>query len=246
MNPVLVIGGTRGTGLLVAQRLHRQGTPVRVLARDPARAIGLLPSTVEVVGGDLTREATLQPALDGARHVVFTAGCRSGRPVGEAEIRATEYEGVRQTLEAARQTGFSGRFLYMTASGVATRSLAATLLNLYKGNTLVWRRRAEEAIRASGVAYTIIRAGVLLNRRGGKRAIRLTQEALPLSPRYRIAREDVAEAFVAALNHVRTARTTFEIAWDSGTRGESWSALMDRLQPDSDVIPVTDSASAAG
>ena len=232
MNPVLVIGGSRGTGLLIAQRLHRQGTPVRVLARDPARVLTLLPSTMEVVGGDLTREATLPPALDGASHLVFTAGCRSGRPVGEARIRATEYEGVRKTLEAARQTGFSGRFLYMTASGVTTRSLAATLLNLYKGNTLVWRRRAEEAIRGSGVAYTIIRAGVLLNRRGGERAIRLTQEALPLSPRYRIAREDVAEAFVAALNHARTARTTFEIVWDSGARSESWSALMDRLQPD--------------
>lgn len=33
---VLVIGGTRGTGLLIANRLADRGYRVRALARDPA------------------------------------------------------------------------------------------------------------------------------------------------------------------------------------------------------------------
>ena len=37
--PFLVIGGTRGTGLLIARLLHRQGIRVRVLARDRERAL---------------------------------------------------------------------------------------------------------------------------------------------------------------------------------------------------------------
>jgi uncharacterized protein YbjT (DUF2867 family) len=234
--PILVIGGTRGTGQLIAQRLRGLGAPVRVLARDPGHALQGFPAPVEVVRGDLTEPATLLPALTGASHLVFTAGCRSGRPAGQARIRATEYQGVLNTLDAMRRTGFAGRFLYMTASGVARRSLAAVLLNLYKGNTLVWRLQAETAIRASGVAYTIIRAGVLLNRPGGKHGIQLTQAALPLSIRYRIARADVAEAFVAALDHPRTVRTTFEIAWGPENRGKPWPALLDQLAPDPPVL----------
>jgi uncharacterized protein YbjT (DUF2867 family) len=192
---------------------------------------------VEIAGGDLTDAATLLPAVEGVRHIVFTAGCRSGRPAAERKIRATEYEGVLHTLDAGRRTGFSGRFLYMTASGALRPSLAATFLNLYKGNTLVWRLRAEEAIRASGLPYTIVRAGVLLNRPGGQHEIRVTQQPLPLSPRYRIARADVAQAFVAALEHPRTRRTTFEIVWGRGSRRESWTTLLDRLSPDNEIAP---------
>jgi uncharacterized protein YbjT (DUF2867 family) len=189
---------------------------------------------VELVGGDITKEGTLPPAVNGASHIVFTAGCRSGRPATEARIQATEYHGVLNTLESARRTGFAGRFLYMTSSGVGMRSLATVLLNLYKGNTLVWRRQAEDAIRGSGLAYTIIRTGILLNRPGGERALQVTQDALPLSTRYRIARADVADAFVVALDHAQAVRTTFDIAWSREQRRESWSVLMDRLRPDAE------------
>src|SRR5262245_56733725 len=112
---VLVIGGTRGTGSLIVRLLERRKVPVRVLARNPANARTLFSSIVEVVGGDITQPSTLPTAIEGASHIVFTAGCRSGHPAGEAQIKATEYEGVLHTLKAARDAGFDGRFLYMTA-----------------------------------------------------------------------------------------------------------------------------------
>jgi len=229
---VVVIGGTRGTGFLIAQRLQQQAVPVRVLARDPVAARARLGPTVDVIPGDITRQDTIPPALEGASHVVFTAGCRSGRPTTERHVRETEYGGVVNTLAAARQAGFSGRFLYMTASGVTTRSFAAALLNLYKGNTLVWRERAEHEIRGSGLEYTIIRVGVLLNRAGGQRALVVTQRALPLSIRYRIARADVADVFVIALGHPRAVRATFEVVWGDGPPREALPLLLDQLQPD--------------
>lgn len=124
---------------------------VRVLARDAERARTRLSPTIDVVVGDITRMETLPRAIAGATHIVFTAGCRSGRPATEANIRSTEFGGVVNTLQAARGAGFSGRLLYMTASGVTSRSVAAVVLNLYKGNTLVWRRRAEVEIRSSAL-----------------------------------------------------------------------------------------------
>jgi uncharacterized protein YbjT (DUF2867 family) len=234
--PILVIGGTRGTGLLIVRRLRQQGNAVRVLACDPARAATLFEQSVEIIEGDLTKAETLPAAIGGARQMIFTAGCRSGYPVREARVKAVEYEGVRHTLAVARGVGFAGRFLYMTSSGVESPSFAARCLNLWKGNTLVWRRRVEDEIRASGLAYTIIRTGVLLNRPAGQHVIELTQKALPLSWRYRIARADVAEIFVAALEHPKAARSTFEVVW--GRRGEcnALGGLLDCLQPEAPSV----------
>lgn len=228
--PILVIGGTRGTGLLIARLLHRQGQRVRVLARDRARALTLFDPTIQVVEGDITKPKTLGPAIEGARHIIFTAGCRSGYPVREPQVKAVEFEGVLNLLAAARQIGFGGRFLYMNSSGLTTPSLFATCLNLWKGNTLTWRRRVEERIRESGFDYTIIRTGVLLNRPGGRHLIKVMQQPLPLSFRYRIARADVAELFVAALEHLKTIRATFEVVWGRRGQPDAWRGLLDRLE----------------
>ena len=230
--PVLVIGGTRGTGRLIAQLLHRRGTRVRVLARDRRRALTLFEPALDIVEGDITMPETLQPAIDGSRHIIFTAGCRSGHPVSERRIKETEYQGVLNTLVACRQLGFKGRFLYMTSSGLTSSSLATRCLNLWKGNTLIWRRLAEDEIRASGLEYTVIRTGVLLNRSGGRHCIEIAQRPLPLSPRFRIARADVAEIFVAAVDHPCASRATFEAVWGRRGSPEPWNHALDRLHPD--------------
>jgi uncharacterized protein YbjT (DUF2867 family) len=76
--PTLIIGGTRGTGLLIAHLLVRSGRRVRVLARDPDRAATRLGREIEIIAGDLTRKDTLPAAISGAGHIVFTTGVRSG------------------------------------------------------------------------------------------------------------------------------------------------------------------------
>jgi uncharacterized protein YbjT (DUF2867 family) len=230
-DPVLLIGGTRGTGLLIAHLLVKQGVPVRVLARDPLAAARRLGPRPEILLGDVTQPDTLRPAVAAARHIIFTAGCRSGRPVRESRVRRVEYEGVVNTLDAARRAGFAGRFLYMTASGVGQRSFWTMALNIYKGNTLAWRGRAESAIRASGLGYTIVRTGMLTNAAAGQRDIVVTQRPLPLSPRHRISRADVAEVFVAAMANPNTTGVTFEIAWGDSA-GVPWLDRLDRLARD--------------
>ena len=143
---VLVIGGSRGTGLLTAHLLLERGHRVRVLARDPAEAAPRLNPTIELIAGDITKPDTLGPAVQDANAIVFTAGVHSGRIARESLVRATDYQGVLNTLAAARDKEFAGRFLYMNSIGVTTQSPAARLLNFLKRNTLIWRRRVEEKI----------------------------------------------------------------------------------------------------
>ncbi len=104
---VLVIGGTRGTGLLIVDLLLRDGYRVRALARNPAQATTRLGSAVQVIPGDVTRPETLPSAVKDITHLIFTAGVATG-PAREKVIMATEYEGVLNTLAAARKAGFSG------------------------------------------------------------------------------------------------------------------------------------------
>jgi uncharacterized protein YbjT (DUF2867 family) len=170
--------------------------------------------------------------VQGADAIVFTAGVHSGRIARESLVRATDYQGVLNTLAAAHEIGFGGRFLYMNSIGVTTPSPAARLLNFLKRNTLIWRRRAEEKIRASGLDYTIVRVGFLTAAPSGLRAVQVSQGALPLAPRHRIARADVAEAFAAAMQHPRASRATFEIVWGNGQVGGDWDARLNRLQRD--------------
>ena len=108
----------------------------------------------------------------------------------------------------------------------------ASALNIWKGNTLRWRRCAEDAIRSSGLDYAVVRVAFLLNRPAHQRAIQVSQDQSPLTFSERIARSDVAEALVEALFHPNTARTTFEIKWSKGPRRSNWSALFAGLKSD--------------
>jgi len=209
---VLVIGVTQGTGHVIVSLLIQDGYQVRALARNEAKARERLSSPVEIVVGDITKLNTLPSAMKDVDHIIFTAGVTQ-RPVSERLIIATEYEGLKNTLAAARDAGFNGRFLYMTSIGVTKSSLGAMLLNLFKGNTLKWRKLAEAEIRRSGFDYTIFRAGFLTNSPRGRRAIKVSQSDYPLAFKYRISRADVAEVFVQSLRHPSTRRTTFEVVW---------------------------------
>jgi uncharacterized protein YbjT (DUF2867 family) len=228
---VLVIGATRGTGYLIAQRLLDEGSRVRVLARNGARAQKRFGGRAEVVEGDVTRPETLAPAVEEVDRIVYTAGV-TRRPAGEAIVKATEYDGVLHTIEAAKAAGFRGRFLLMGAIGTTRASPLAFLLNLIKGNTLRWRRRVEEALRKSGLEYTIIHAGILTDAPGGQRAVEIGQTHVPMRPRYRISRADVAEVFVRALRHPGARNATFDAVWARNRLAREWEELFRDLEPD--------------
>lgn len=91
-DPVLVVGGTRGTGLLIARLLVQRGYQVRALARDAARATLQLDSAVDVVAGDITKPETLPAAVEDVSHIIFTAGVHSGRAARESLVKMTDYQ----------------------------------------------------------------------------------------------------------------------------------------------------------
>src|SRR6185436_11538096 len=112
---ILVTGATGQQGGAVARSLLRQGQKVRALTRNPAKAAALVRAGAEVVQGDLTDPASLQPALQGvdgvfAMSTPFEAGMEEEVGQGVFLADAAKAVGVRHYVytsvaSADRNTG---------------------------------------------------------------------------------------------------------------------------------------------
>jgi uncharacterized protein YbjT (DUF2867 family) len=96
----LVVGGTGTVGRQVVQQLVQAGHPVRVLARDPAKAASLLGRGVEIAAGDLRRPASLTSALSGIESASLATSPSPGMHEEEGNfIDAAKIAKVRRVVK---------------------------------------------------------------------------------------------------------------------------------------------------
>jgi dihydroflavonol-4-reductase len=101
---VLVTGATGRVGHSIALALVERGDEVRALARDPARAAGVLPAGVEPVAGDVTDPASVERAAGGCELVFNAMGMPeqwAGDPAVFERVNARGTETVVRTAAAA-------------------------------------------------------------------------------------------------------------------------------------------------
>jgi NADH dehydrogenase len=145
---VAVAGGTGFVGGAIVSELVARGHRVVVLSR--RAAVPDSDGLVEARAVDVTRPETLEAGLSGAQALVISLAFRNS-PI-EAPRRGQTFErvdaaGTEALVAAARGAGIR-RLVYMSGAGAAPDAPRH------------WFRakwRAEEAIRGSGIAYTIFR-----------------------------------------------------------------------------------------
>jgi len=144
---VLVVGATGFLGSEIARKVADRGLPLRALVRessDPARVEALRELGAEIVVGDLRDRASLDLACVGVSTVFSTATSI----IREGEISAVDNVGQTNLVDAARGGG-AERFVYISFE------------ELGSGAPIEHAKRAvEERLRASGITYTILRAGL--------------------------------------------------------------------------------------
>ncbi|HEX3337144.1 MAG TPA: SDR family oxidoreductase [Jatrophihabitans sp.] len=144
---ILVVGGTGRLGSLVVRSLAAAGTPVRVLTRDTQRAAGL---PAAIVTGDLRDAASLDAAVAGCTTVVSAAhgfvGGRHGGP--EAVDRAGNFNLLRAAVAAGVD-----HVVLTSVHGAAPEHP----MSLHRA-----KYAAEQALRPSGLSWTIVRATAYL------------------------------------------------------------------------------------
>ena len=101
-------------------------------------------------------------------------------------------------------------------------------MNDQLGGILTWKLRGEDAVRGSGIPYTIVRPCALTEEPGGQR---LTVEQGD-NLRGKISREDAATLCVEALQQPHACNLTFEVSAQPETGLVHWSDLFGSLQPD--------------
>ncbi len=257
---VLVTGATGGVGQLVVGKLLEKGFKVRILTRNTAKAQKMFEDKVEVAVGDLREEATLPAAMQAVNYIMCCTGT-SAFPSAKWDFKETpnliawiklflnpsdakakaknspekvDFQGVTNLVQAA-PSGLK-RFVFVSSCGVLRKDkFPYSVLNAF--GVLDAKQKGEEAIINSGLPYTIIRPGRLIDgpytsydlntllqaKTGGKLGVVLgTGDKLT----GQTSRIDVAAACVECLTNPDCERKAFEIV-NSGSRPSviDWETL---------------------
>jgi uncharacterized protein YbjT (DUF2867 family) len=155
---VLVTGATGFVGHEIVASLLLRGHAVTALVREPARAVDLAARGVTIVTGDVLEPPTVERAADGHDAVVHLVGVIvEPKPLTFDDLHRRATENV---IAATKAVGVK-RYLHMSANG--TRADAPSPYHTTK-----WA--AEEAVRASGLRWTIFRPSLIF---GGSRRDKL-------------------------------------------------------------------------
>ncbi|HSV30593.1 MAG TPA: SDR family oxidoreductase [Atribacteraceae bacterium] len=220
--PLLVVGGTGRTGRLLVRKLSARGYSIRLLTRNPKKAQMYFKKTFPAFSGNLNNVDTLIKAVRGVRAVLCTAGSpHYGGPDGPKYV---DYLGVANLVEVSREFQV-GHFVLVSSLGV-TKPFHS--LNLF-GKVLKWKRKGEEALLASGLSYTIVRPGGLLDDQGGFSELVFSQGDRVDGM---ISREDVAEVCIQSLWQPGARNITFEVVGTDEPRVSDWETLFGSLAED--------------
>jgi uncharacterized protein YbjT (DUF2867 family) len=158
--------------------------------------------------------ASLTPALADVAVVISCVGAREKEGANRPE--AVDYEGVRNLVSAAKAADVR-QFLLESSCNVTIKDHP---FNAGFNNLLLWKLKAEDVLRASGLAHTIVRPPQLLDGPGGRKGIRFQQG--DLGGPGQIDRADVAAVLVAAVLDKAAFNKTFEIFGDASRPVDAW------------------------
>ena len=228
MKKILVTGATGRTGSLVFRKLaelNQEFTPVG-FARNPDKVKEMFGTTEGFFFGDITSKDSLQTALTGCFGLVIltsaTPKIKEGTPPGERPEfyfpengipEIVDWIGQKNQIDAAKEAGVSHIVLVGSMGGTNENH---PLNRLGDGKILIWKRKAEQYLIDSGIDYTIIHPGGLLDTPGGVRELLVGKNdelltnppgGIPTS----IPRADVAEVVVQALREPTARNKSFDI-----------------------------------
>ncbi len=143
---MILIAGGRGTlGTQVVRLLTEREIEVRILTRDPSRAQHLEGDLVEIVPGDVRDLRAVEQAAAGSRTIISAIqGFAGAAPVSP---QAVDRQGNSNLIQVAR-AGAAEHFILVSIQGAAQDHP----MELFRMKYL-----AEEELKASGLAWTIIR-----------------------------------------------------------------------------------------
>jgi uncharacterized protein YbjT (DUF2867 family) len=197
---VLVIGGHGQVGLRLLRLLARDGHRGRGVIRKAEQASDLAAAGAEPVLCDLERGDDLRPHVGAADAIVFAAGAGPGS--GPERKRTVDYGAAVTSMEAASDLGVT-RFVLVSSIGTHDVAGAAEAMRPY----LQAKRDADDALKQSGLDWTIVKPGQLTDAPGSGRV----QVSRTFGGRAEVPRDDVALVLLECLQAPNTIGVEFEL-----------------------------------
>lgn len=136
-----------------------------------------------------------------------------------------DWIGAKNQIDAAKRNGVK-RFIFVSSMGGTQpdnflNTIGRKADDDKSGNILLWKRKAEQYLIESGIPYTIIHPGGLIDKPGGQREIILGVDDELLNEKERvIPREDVAEVAVQAIFYLAAKNRAIDIISRSPEQGQ--------------------------
>lgn len=232
---ILVVGATGTLGGKVVRGLLDRGELVRILVRpgSPSEEMAkqgmatspraLFEIGAEIIEGDLTERSSLDAAVAGVDTVITTATSTKRTAGTPAELEPVDLHGTLNLIDAASQAGVR-HFIYTSVYGAAPDHPFP--LFAFKG-------QCEEALKSSGMTYTILHPGIFMEVWIGVVVGIPLQAGQPITlvgqgdHRHNfVSEDDVAAYIVAAVNNPAAENQAIQAA---GPEALSWTEVVDRV-----------------
>jgi uncharacterized protein YbjT (DUF2867 family) len=194
----LVAGANGKIGRILCRIAAERKMPVRALLRDPEQQAYFDSIGVETAPGDL--EGEFEASLEGCDRVVFTAG--SGGKTGGDKTLLIDLYGAIRVIEACEARGIE-QIVMVSAMSVEQPLAGPPAMRHY----FVAKKLADERLRASSVAHTILRPGLLSD----EPATGSVRTDAAVGSGHKISRENVALCILASLDHPESRGQTIDI-----------------------------------
>ncbi|MCI0434528.1 MAG: SDR family oxidoreductase [Gemmatimonadetes bacterium] len=198
---ILVAGATGSLGGRIARGLLERGDDVRCLVRERTDPAALREAGAAITIGDLRDAASLGPACRGIDVVISTA---SATRRGDDSPENVDARGHHNLISAAREAGVD-HFIVLSTIGASLDSPVPAFRA---------KAAAEEALRSSGIAFTIVQPNAFMDVWFGALIEAPVSAGQPVTlvgesrRRHSFIAEDDVAAFVLAATRQPAARNT--------------------------------------
>ncbi|MGH8108623.1 MAG: complex I NDUFA9 subunit family protein [Arenimonas sp.] len=206
---IVILGATGFVGRALVRRLQLDGHEITVLSRNlNAHLLRLLPPTVKQINADVYDLKKLQDAIQGNDAVINLVGILNEKGDNGRGFHHAHVELTQTLIQACKNTGVN-RLLQMSS------------LNAGRGESYYLKSRgeAEQAVKQSGLAWTIFEPSVIFGIGDG--LFTRFGKLLKLAPVMPLARADakfapvyigdVVQAFRQALGDRKTIGEVYEL-----------------------------------
>lgn len=195
---ISIVGGHGNIAMLLHPILKEKGHQVRGIIRKEEQADELREAGAEPVVCDIEEQADISDAVGDADAVVFAAGAGPGS--GAERKWTVDRDGAIKLMQAAITNGIK-RYVMISAMGT-DNPRGNDVFKTY----LQAKEEADEALRNSGLAYTIIKPGRLTDESGNGK-VSLANEL----EKGEIPRADVAAVLAEILETPEAAGCQFDL-----------------------------------